>query len=84
MVAAADEPAAIVNQPLTEALVSCPPLNTAANERQLVRYYLEDVAGEQLWFDQPLDNFRKRSFGPRRVRVIEARWGEDVPESTDA
>lgn len=71
----ADDPDAIVDARLEEALVSCPPL-VEVHEEAVFRYHLEDSEGDQEWFDQPVDNFLKRTFRPRRVKVREARWGE--------
>jgi CRISPR system Cascade subunit CasD len=70
------DPESIVAKPLELALVECPPLIRPRQEDPIVRYLIEDPAGDQEWFDQPLDNFRRRGFGVRRVRVEARRWGE--------
>jgi CRISPR system Cascade subunit CasD len=75
-----DEPA-LVEQHLEQALLDYPSLladparmkkPSPANDAGigLIRYHIEDPAGEQEWFDQPLDDFMKRSFASRRVKVV--------------
>lgn len=70
----------LVEAPLMQALSSCPPIVENVDKTRSVRYYIEDPAGEQLWLDQPIDNFIKRSFAARGVRVFEADWGPHVPQ----
>lgn len=66
----------IVPCSLERALVECPPLVAKPQAGSSVRYFVEDATGNQEWFDQPLDDFRNRSFGVRRVRVETRPWGE--------
>jgi CRISPR system Cascade subunit CasD len=67
------DPPSVVDLPLEEALHECPPL-AGADTAGSVRCLIEDSDGEQEWFDQPLDDFTARTFGPRRVRVTLADW----------
>lgn len=60
---------------LEAALVEFPSLTDRVDHEQ-VRYFVQDDAGEQQWFDQPLNDFSRRSFGLRRVRVVSAEWGQ--------
>lgn len=73
---AAGDPPAIVSSRLEPALVDCPPLVPLAKSAPNVRYFVEDATGDHEWYDQPLDDFRRRSFGLRRVRVESRAWGE--------
>ena len=66
---------AVVQDSLENALVTCPPLVPQV-DGTTVRYFIEDARGDQEWFDQPLDDFQRRSFGVRRVRVEARPWGE--------
>jgi CRISPR system Cascade subunit CasD len=66
----------IVSCSLERALVECPPLVSTPESGTTVRYFVEDASGNQEWFDQPLDDFRNRTFGVRRVRVEARPWGE--------
>ncbi len=70
------DPAPIVPNPLEDALVTYPPLVDLRGDDALVRYLVEDPHGDQEWFDQPLDDFQRRSFGVRRVRLEIRPWGE--------
>lgn len=65
----------LVELSLEQALVEYPALVEQENDEE-VRYFIETPDGEHTWFDQPLDNFSARTFGPRAVRVITANWGE--------
>lgn len=67
------DPEPLVDAPLEVALSECPPL--APLESGDVRYAIEDRAGEQEWFDQPMGDLRARAFGVRRVRVVARPWG---------
>lgn len=69
------DPPAIVHAPLERALVDCPPLIDVPPGASHVRYLVEDPSGDQERYDQPLDDFRRRSFGVRRVRVESRPWG---------
>ena len=71
-----DGGAAVAPQRLEEAIVGFPALVDVGSNEASVRYYIECEDGEQGWFDQPLDNFKSRSFGMRRVKVVSAAWGE--------
>lgn len=70
------DPPAIVPSRLESALVDCPPLVPPAKIATNVRYFVEDATGDHEWYDQPLDDYRRRSFGVRRVRVEARAWGE--------
>ena len=69
------DPTPIVGAALESALVACPPLVERRDPDTPVRYLVEDPTGDQEWFDQPLDNFERRTFGVRRVRVEVRPWG---------
>lgn len=61
--------------PLEEALVAYQALATF-DESQPVRYLIESDEGEQVWLDQPQDDFSHRTFSPRKVLSVSAEWGE--------
>lgn len=65
---------AVLNQSLEQSLIGFPPI-AKTDASVPVRYFIEHEQGEQDWYDQPLDDFRKRSFGLRRVKVVSAEWG---------
>lgn len=66
----------IVDGSIEQALMKCPPIVDTANG-SVFRYHIEDPAGTQEWFDQPIGTFRERRFRARRVRVFEAEGGSD-------
>lgn len=66
----------LLEAPLEEALTGYPSLVVHKEPQDKVRYFIEHANGEQSWFDQPLDNFSRRSFGLRKVKVVSATWGE--------
>ncbi len=70
------DPPAIVPTQLERALVECPALVEPPASAATVRYFVEDAFGDHEWYDQPLDDFRRRSFGVRRVRMEARAWGE--------
>lgn len=70
-----DDTVGIVDVPLEQALVECPPV-TQDEVSESVTYHIEDALGDHEWYDQPMDDFRRRSFGPRRVRVVVALRGQ--------
>ena len=70
------DPPPILAEPLEAALIAYPPLVEPTTHEELVRYLVEDPGGEQEWFDQPLDDFRQRTFGIRHVRLEARPWGE--------
>jgi len=72
---AAEEPAPIVEAGLEAALVECPPI-VETRDGAVYRYHIEHPDGDQEWFDQPADDFTRRTFRPRRVLVREGVWGE--------
>lgn len=69
------DPEPLVDEALEPGLVACAPVVQRATEGS-VRYLIEDPRGEQEWFDQPVDDFTKRTFAPRRVKVLEVGWGQ--------
>lgn len=69
------DPEPLVNKALEPALVACEAVVHRPDDAP-IRYLIEDPEGGQEWFDQPVDDFLKRTFTPRRVKVIEARWGQ--------
>lgn len=73
----ADEQPAIVQAELLDALKNCRSVDTHSegNDRRS-QFIIEDPEGHQEWFDQPLDNFRSRRFGPRRMKVLTLDWSE--------
>jgi CRISPR system Cascade subunit CasD len=68
---------AIVKADLLDALKSCRPVRARSkSDDRRSQFILEDPEGHQEWFDQPLDNFRSRRFGPRRMKVLTLDWSE--------
>lgn len=65
----------LVSEGLEEALVAYKPLADIESSEQ-VRYLIEHEEGDQVWLDQPRDDFSNRTFSPRNVRVVSAKWGE--------
>lgn len=61
-------------KPLEEALVHAPALKRTKDRH--VRYLIEDPGGNVEWWDQPLNNFKVRSFGLRRIRAVIAEKGK--------
>lgn len=70
------DPPSLIEGSLEATLWDCTPLVGEERVGVDVRYFIEHPEGEQSWFDQPTDDFRRRSFAIRRVRVAIAPWGQ--------
>lgn len=70
------DPPSLVEGALEQSMWDCPTVTGDVEGSGDVRYFIEHPEGEQSWFDQPKDDFRRRSFEIRRVRVVVAPWGQ--------